>query len=349
VRMPEVVKNYVHVAKPGMVFGNLISVAGGFFLASRGRIDMALLLPTLTGLALVIASGCVLNNRVDRRIDQKMTRTRDRVLAKGLMSSTAAVSYALVLGIGGAVLLWRATNILTVAIALSGFTIYVGVYSLYLKRRSVYGTLIGSLAGAAPPVAGYCAAGNRFDLGALILFSIFCLWQMPHCYAIAIFRLQDYSAAAIPVLPVKRGIPAAKKRIIGYILAFTTASLMLTVGGYTGYGYLAVAAALGLSWLGMARAGYKTADARLWAKKLFAFSLAAITVLSVMMSIDTARPVPENIFLARASQPTPPNRDGSPGLAPYLAVHRFTAGYDRPGRPIYQLRHFQLRKSVKQD
>jgi protoheme IX farnesyltransferase len=162
----------------------------------------------------------------------------------------------------------------------------VGVYSLYLKRNSVYGTLIGSLAGAAPPLAGYCAVSGRFDLGALILLSIFSLWQMPHCYAIAIFRRDDYAAAAIPVLPVKQAMPAVKKHILGYILAYIAATLMLAFGGYTGYSYLAVAAALGLFWLYLAWSGYKTTNERLWAKKLFVFSILNIFALSVMMSID---------------------------------------------------------------
>jgi protoheme IX farnesyltransferase len=169
---------------------------------------------------------------------------------------------------------------------LAGFAVYVGLYSLYLKHHSVYGSLIGSLAGATPPVAAYCAVGNRFDLQALILLSIFILWQLPHCYAIAIFRFQDYTAAKIPILPVKRGIPAAKKHIVGYILAFMAASLMLTFGGYTGYTYFVVVAVLGLSWLVMALWGYATSDDQLWAKKLLFVSLLNIFVLNVMMSID---------------------------------------------------------------
>ena len=126
---------------------------------------------------------------------------------------------------------------------------------------------------------------------------IFSLWQIPHSYAIAIFRFKDYSAAAIPVLPVKQGMPAAKKHIVGYILAFMAAALMLTFGGYTGYRYLAVAAALGLSWLYLAWSGYKTSDDRLWAKKLFVFSILTIFVLSVMMSIDFTAPPPASDML----------------------------------------------------
>ena len=229
-----------------------------------------------------------------------MSRTCNRVLAKRLMSPKVAVSYASLLGIVGTILLWAVTNTLSVAIILVGFAIYVCVYSLYVKRSSVYGVLIGSLAGAAPPLAGYCAVTNRFDMGALILLSIFVLWQMPHAYAIAIFRFNDYTAAAIPVLPVKQGILAAKKHIIGYILAFMAAVLMLTLCGYTGYSYLAVAAVFCLSWLYMAWSGYKTSDDRLWAKKQFALSILTIFVLSIMMSIDFTVPAAPIMLLTRA-------------------------------------------------
>jgi heme o synthase len=298
--MPARIKNYVLVAKPGIIFGNLISAAAGFFLASKGRVDSVALPATLLGISLVVASGCVFNNCVDRNLDRKMLRTRHRVLAQGLIKLPIAVSYATSLGLAGLALLWAATNLLSVVIVLAGLVIYAGVYSLYLKRNSVYGALIGSLAGATPPLAGYCAVTGRFDLGAVILLAIFSLWQMPHCYAIAVFRFDDYAAAAIPVLPVKQGTAAAKKHMVGYILAFMAATLMLTVGGYTGYRTLIVATGLGLSWLYLAWSSYKAADERLWAKKLFIFSILTIFILSVMMSIDFTAPVPSEMLLSYA-------------------------------------------------
>jgi len=294
------IKNYVLVAKPGIVVGNLISAAAGFFLASRGRVDGALLPATLIGISLVVASGCVFNNYVDRKIDRKMSRTRHRALAQGLISLKGAVFWGTILGIAGLALLWAATNLLALVIVLAGLVIYVGVYSLYLKRNSVYSALIGSLAGATPPVAGYCAVTGRFDLGAVILLVIFCLWQMPHCYAIAVFRFDDYAAAAIPFLPVKQGTAATQKHMVCYILAFMAATMMLTFGGYTGYSTLAVATVLGLSWLSLAWSGYRAKDERLWGKKLFIFSILTIFTLSVMMSIDFTATVPSEMLLSYA-------------------------------------------------
>lgn len=90
---------------------------------------------------------------------------------------------------------------LSAVMVMTGFAVYVGVYSLYLKRSSVYAILIGSLAGATPPLAGYCAVSSRFDMGEVILLAIFSIWQIPHSHAIAIFRFAGYAAAAIPVLP----------------------------------------------------------------------------------------------------------------------------------------------------
>ncbi|MFE8117445.1 heme o synthase [Brenneria goodwinii] len=288
---------YLQVTKPGIIFGNLISVIGGFLLAAQGSIDYVLFLSTLFGVSLVVASGCVFNNVIDRDIDKKMERTKNRVLVKGLISLKVTLVYASLLGIAGFALLYLAANPLAMWLAVMGFVVYVGVYSLYMKRHSVYGTLIGSLSGAAPPVIGYCAVSNQFDAGALILLLIFSLWQMPHSYAIAIFRFKDYQAANIPVLPVVKGISVAKNHITLYILAFMIATLMLSLGGYAGYKYLVVAAAVSVWWLGMALSGYKNAnDDRLWAKKLFIFSIVAITSLSVMMSVDSIAPAQEALL-----------------------------------------------------
>ncbi|WP_447869418.1 heme o synthase [Pseudomonas putida] len=281
------VKHFIQITKPGIIFGNVLSVAGGFFLASKGHVDFALFLAVVIGTSLVVASGCVFNNCIDRDIDHKMERTKNRVMVQGGMSLPLGLIYATLLGVAGFSLLYVQANPLSAFCALIGFVVYVGFYSLWLKRKSVHGTLVGSLSGAMPPVIGYCAVSNSFDLAAVTLLVMFSLWQMPHSFAIAIFRFKDYSAANIPVLPVARGILAAKKQIVLYVLAFVLATLMLTLGGYAGLGYLAVAAAMGLYWLYMAWGGYKAEDDSKWARKVFGFSILTVTALSVMMGVDS--------------------------------------------------------------
>ena len=274
------------LAKPGIILGNSVSVMGGFLLASRGNIDIALMVDTLLGIALVIASGCVFNNFIDREIDRKMSRTRSRTLARNAIPSVNAIIYALVLGISGVAILLMETGGLCASLVVLGFTVYVIFYSFYLKRRSLYATYVGSIAGAIPPVAGYCAVTGHFDLGSGILFFIFVLWQMPHCYAFALVRSRDYLAAGIPVAPIRLGTLTAKRHIIFFIFAFLAASIMLTFTGFTGYLYLGVITALGTVWLRVAFKEYKVSDDGRWAKLMFHFSLICILVLSFMMSID---------------------------------------------------------------
>ncbi len=203
-----------------------------------------------------------------------MERTKNRVLVKGLISGKIALLYATLLGIFGIMVLYRQTNLLTVVIALIGLFVYVVVYSLWLKRNSVYGTLIGSISGSVPPVAGYCAV------------TILTFWQMPHSYAIAIYRLDDYTAAEIPVLPAKKGIPVTKIHMLIYIISFIIATLMLSLLGYTGYIYFTVVAILGLRWLWLSIKGFRTNDNKKWARQMFLFSIIIITLLSIMMSLD---------------------------------------------------------------
>ncbi|WP_193161896.1 heme o synthase [Microbulbifer hainanensis] len=279
--------HYFKVTKPGIIAGNLISVAGGFFLAARGEIDWPLFFATVIGLSLVVASGCAINNCIDRDIDAKMQRTRNRVTVTGKLSVRAALAHGLLLGIVGFALLVVYTNPVSVAFAALGYVVYVGIYSLYMKRHSVYGTLVGALSGAVPPVVGYCAVTGQCDAAALILLLMFCLWQMPHSYAIAIFRYKDYEAAGIPVLPVAEGIAKAKRQIVLYIAVFSLVTVLLPLSGYTGAAFMVVACATSLWWLAMALRGYRRGiDVTSWARQVFAFSIVTITLLSITMALD---------------------------------------------------------------
>jgi heme o synthase len=280
-------RRYWSVTKPGIIMGNFISVAGGFLLASRGEIDPWLMAATLIGLSLVIASGCAINNVIDRDIDIMMARTRSRVTVTGEMSAITALSHGVVLGLMGFGLLIAYTTQAAVLFAAFGYFIYVGVYSLYMKRNSVYGTFIGSLSGAVPPVVGYCAVTGQVDMGAIILLVMFSLWQMPHSYAIAIFRFKDYQAANIPVLPVAQGVDKAKRHIVLYIAIYTLVVMLLPIGGYTGIAFMAVACTTSFWWLLMALRGYRrNIDVSGWARQVFAFSIVNITALSIAMAVD---------------------------------------------------------------
>lgn len=276
---------FLSITKPGIIFGNLVTVLGGFFLASQGNPDPQILFATLLGISLIIASGCVFNNVIDRDIDQLMERTQRRVLPMGQMSVSVALVYATLLGVLGAYVLYRDTTALAFILSLLGLFFYVVVYSLWFKRSSSYGTIIGAVSGAAPPLVGYCAVTNQFDINAALLFLILFFWQMPHFYAIAIYRLSDYQAAGIPVLPAVKKIRYTKISSMGYIGLFTAAAVSLARFGLATAAYGAVALVLGVSWFVLGLRGFSSQEDRAWARKMFLFSIINITFLSMAMAM----------------------------------------------------------------
>jgi protoheme IX farnesyltransferase len=300
------IKDYYALAKPGIIYGNVITVIAGFAVASRAWVlahgaghaaivdfNFPLLVTTIIGLALVIGGGGAFNNVIDRDIDARMERTKNREMVAGRVSRRAAIIYGAILDAAGFAVLWFFTNPLTIAVAATGVFSYVIVYSLWAKRATVHGAVIGSIAGAVPPVIGYCAVSDRLDAGAVLLFFILVLWQIPHFYAIGIYRADDYAAADIPILPVVRGFRAAKINMFFYILAFTGAAAELFAYGYLGFGgagyvYAAAALILGFSWLWLCVQGFfiGTVDEdKQWARKMFFLSLLVLVLLFATMTI----------------------------------------------------------------
>lgn len=278
--------NYYLLTKPGIVLGNLITVAAGFFLASKGDINPLLFVETLFGLALIMASACVFNNYIDRHLDKKMERTKNRPFVKGLVSAGNALLFASLIGILGGIVLLRFTNFITFVVAATGFFVYVVLYSLW-KGHTIYGTAIGSIAGAVPPVVGYCAVRNNFDEGAIILFAMMVLWQMPHFFSIALHHLDDYAKANIPVLPVKKGPLRTKIHMVIYILAFICSALLLPALHYTGFQFLVVTVAMGFAWLVLCIQGFFIKNHKRWGRQMFYFSLILISVISLSISLDS--------------------------------------------------------------
>lgn len=278
--------NYYLITKPGIILGNLITVAAGFWLGSRGHFDFILFLQTLIGITLIIASACVFNNYIDRKLDKNMSRTKNRALVIGLIKEQHAMIYGSVLGIVGLAILLFFTNLLTAAIAAFGFFVYVCLYSIW-KSRTVYGTAIGSIAGAVPPVIGYCSASGQFDSAAALLFGILVFWQMPHFFAIALMHLEDYKRANIPVLPVSKGIMQTKIHMLLYIIGFIPLAAMLTLLGYTGYFFLLLSTCLGLIWLGVCVKGLTSSNYQQWGRNMFRLSLVIITALCLAIPFDT--------------------------------------------------------------
>ena len=283
------IRTFYRLTKPGIVYGNAFTAASGFILGAQGQWPLGRLAAMLGGIALIIACGCVCNNYIDRGIDAKMKRTQKRALVHGDISGRSALLYAACLGVAGSLLLGIFTNKLTLGVALTGLFFYVVVYGIG-KRATVHGTVIGSISGAIPPLVGYTAAAGHLDGAALILFLILVCWQMPHFYAIAMFRRDDYAAAGIPVLPVVHGMRTTKYYIMVYIVLFILAVSALTVFGYAGYSYLVIMGSIGLYWAGRGIRGFNRADDVRWARSMFFASLMVLPALPIALLLNNWLP-----------------------------------------------------------
>ncbi len=280
------IQSYYRLTKPGIIRGNLLSAFAGFLLAARGNVDIGLLLAVLLGTALIIACGCVINNYLDRGIDKKMNRTKERALVTGEISVRNALLFATVLGLLGFAVLLIWVNVLTALVGFVGLFSYVVLYGIG-KRKTIHGTLIGTISGSVPPVAGYTAVTNQLDTGALLLFLILVCWQMPHFYAIAMYRLKDYKAAGLPVMPAMKGVETTKRYILFYIVCFTVVSCLLTVYEYTTAVYALIMLGTGLFWIYYWRKNVRSKDYEKWAKKLFLVSLNVMLIWVVAISADS--------------------------------------------------------------
>lgn len=281
------IRQYYILTKPGIIYGNALTVIAGFVFASRGYIDYELLFVTLLGLSLIVASGCVYNNYIDRDIDARMERTKKRPLVTGTITSESTLIFGAILLILGLFLLYFFTNYITFLASIIGFVVYVFLYSLWLKRTSTHGTIIGSISGAMPILVGYLSVRGEIDIAAIILFCILAFWQMTHSFAIAIYRLHDYKNARIAVLPVKKGIKNTKIQMLIYTGLFGVATLLLPITGYTGWVYFFVMAISGCSWLLYSIKGFyvDSQEEVTWAKKMFIFSIGVLVTFCVVLIV----------------------------------------------------------------
>lgn len=258
----------------------------GFFLASSGNFDWSVFVAVTIGSICIVGSGCVINNYIDRNIDKKMNRTTKRALVTGQISVVNALIFASVLVLIGLTSLMVGTNWLTVIVGLVGWIAYVIVYGI-AKRKSEHGTLIGTISGAIPPVAGYTAVSNSLDEASFLLFLILVFWQMPHFYAIALFRLKDYKAANIPVLPAVKGVETTKKQMLVYLLLFTFTASALTPLHLASRVYLVVMLTTSAYWLLTWFKGATNKDYEKWAKRHFSASLYVLMIWSIMIVVDS--------------------------------------------------------------
>jgi len=275
------IQQYYWLIKPGIVYSNVFAASAGYIFGAAGNVYFKSFIALLLGTALIISCGCVLNNILDIRLDALMDRTKKRALVTKEISTISAYIYATLLGFIGILILATYTNSLTVMCGLAGLFFYVIVYG-YAKRTTIHSTLIGTVSGALPPVAGYVTATNQLDVKALLLFLMLVTWQMPHFYAIAIRRIKDYKNAGLPVLPAVHGNKITTLHMQVYIALFAVVIVMLSTIGGAGIVFGIIMTLLSARWMLIAlqTKSLKTTD---WAKKVFLFSLVCLVAANALL------------------------------------------------------------------
>jgi protoheme IX farnesyltransferase len=280
------VSAYAELSKLGIVTLVLVSAAAGFMLAAPLGPDFPWRrgLAMLAGVMLLSCGASALNQVQERRRDALMARTAGRPLPSGRLSLAQGSLFA-VLGIAaGAALLWFAVGPTAGALGLLAAAFYNGVYTPWLKVHSSFAAVPGAVPGALPPVIGWVAGGGGLgDAGAVILFGILFLWQMPHFWALALRYRADYAAGGFPMVSEAVGVDGTARLILVYAFGLTALSLAAPTFGLGGPVSLVAAALLGFRLIRLAtRFARHPEDQRGWLA-LFLFSNVYLLLLFVAL------------------------------------------------------------------
>ncbi|MBN1566049.1 MAG: protoheme IX farnesyltransferase [Anaerolineae bacterium] len=216
----------------------LFAALGGAMLGSAG-------IPTLGDLGLLMLTGglsasgaSALNQYIERHKDHVMKRTRRRPLVEGTVHPRVVLVAATAMIVAASGIAWLAGNPALVIWLAAGAFIYVGVYTIWLKPRSVLNVVIGGAAGSAAVLSGGAATGDWADPGVILLSLLLFTWSPTHFWSLALAYRTDYARANVPMLPVI----ASPRRAVFWMLLHAAATalfgLLIALDPAMGWGYL---------------------------------------------------------------------------------------------------------------
>ena len=276
---------YLALAKLRIIELLLITTVPVMFVAAKTVPSLGLVVCTLAGGTLAAAGANVSNMIYDRDIDALMGRTKARPLVTGAVSVKEAVVFAVLLEATAFAIFATTVNVLSGLLALGAAVFYLGVYTMWLKRRYPSNIVIGGAAGAMPPVIAWTAVTGRISVSAVLAFALVFLWTPPHFWALAVRYRDDYAAASVPMLPVVADLDRVTKQILGYTVVVLAVSIAIAPVAHLGGFYVVAATAAGLWFGGRALMLRQRRDPKT-AMRMFSASILYLTVLFVAMGID---------------------------------------------------------------
>ncbi|WP_026573404.1 heme o synthase [Bacillus sp. UNC438CL73TsuS30] len=276
------------IIKAPVLIANVLPVFTGFWLALYFTNESltnhwGLFLLTMIGSTLVMAGALIINNWYDVDIDSVMDRTKNRPTVTGHFSLKAVLAMGITLTLLGLALLLF-TSIEAAIWAFIGWFTYVILYTMWSKRKYTLNTVIGAISGAVSPVIGWTTIETSYHIVPIILFLILFIFQMPHTFAIAMKKYNEYKAAGVAMLPVVRGFEMTKRQIFVYSACLLPLPFYL---GSLGVSFIVIATLLNLGWLGVSISGFFTKNDHKWAHFVFLYSVNYITIMYLVMIIVT--------------------------------------------------------------
>jgi protoheme IX farnesyltransferase len=292
-RWGETAAHYLALTKPRIIELLLVTTFPTMFLAQRGLPPLWLIAATLVGGTLSAAAANTLNCYLDRDIDSVMHRTKNRPLVTGAISPPAAVRFGAALTVISTLWLGLLVNWLSAALSLGAIVLYVGLYTMLLKRRTSQNIVWGGAAGCMPVLIGWSAVTNSLAWPALVLFMTIFLWTPPHYWPLSMRFKDEYEAAGVPMLPVVVHDAAVARQVVLYSWATVAMSLTLVPIASMGWIYLVAAVLSGGVFLLEAHRLLKRAEtvenvtvASLKPMRLFHYSISYLTILFLAVAVD---------------------------------------------------------------
>jgi protoheme IX farnesyltransferase len=282
---PSRVKQFYALTKPRVVQLIVFCAVIGMLLAAPGLPDLRVTLAATVGIWLVAAAAAAFNCVVEQHIDARMARTAWRPTAKGQLTNLHTLTFSAVLCGVGSVLLYVWVNPLTMWLTFATFVGYAVIYTVVLKPLTPQNIVIGGASGAMPPVLGWAAIRGDVGHEALILCLIIFLWTPPHFWALALYRVEDYRRAGLPMLPVTHGSEFTRLQVFLYTLVLFAATLLPFVSGMSGVIYLVAAVLLGVGFCTYAWQLLRNYSDAL-ARKTFRFSILHLSLLFAALLVD---------------------------------------------------------------
>lgn len=292
-RWGQTAADYLALTKPRIIELLLVTTFPTMFLAQRGLPPLWLIATTLVGGTLSAAAANTLNCYLDRDIDSVMHRTKNRPLVTGAISPPAAVRFGVALTVISTLWLGLLVNWLSAALSLGAIVLYVGLYTMLLKRRTSQNIVWGGAAGCMPVLIGWSAVTNSLAWPALVLFMTIFLWTPPHYWPLSMRFKDEYEAAGVPMLPVVTHDAAVARQVVLYSWATVATSLTLVPIASMGWVYLVAAVISGGVFLleahrllNRAEAVENVTVASLKPMRLFHYSISYLTILFVAVAVD---------------------------------------------------------------